>query len=274
VSIGTVAEVQAVPAPSLILEVSHLGASFLHGNRRWPVLEDVSFHVREAETLCIVGASGSGKSVCCRSLLRLLPPAASVSGAVRLFGDNILTLSDSELRCHRGGSIGMVFQNPFESFNPTATIGSHFFESMRAHKRISRADAMESAIPLLIEMDLDSPVRLLAQYPHQLSGGMLQRVMIAIALAPAPCILVADEPTGSVDVLSRNKILSVLSSLKRTRRMAQILVTHDMRVAAAIADHILILIDGRVVEYGSCAAIVSNPQTSYARELRRASFGN
>ena len=260
-----------VASPDICLSVRHLGVRFATSLGDLHALDDVSIDVPQSRTLAIVGESGSGKSVLSRSILRLLGPRATTSSdaEIRFGGQDLLKLEDAAMRAVRGKRIGMVFQDPMTALNPVRTIGSQLAEAMRLHLRLSGREAQDRAIDLLTQVGIPSPERRMQQYPHELSGGMRQRVVIAMAISCEPELLIADEPTTALDVTVQAEILELLEELRERRRMTMIMVTHDLGVAAGYADEIVVMYAGQVVERTSTRALFSRPQMPYTRDLLR-----
>ncbi len=255
---------------SAVLEIVDLRTTFMTGTTPAIAVDGVSFALADGETLGIVGESGSGKTVMALSILRLLnEPPASVDPASRIIfeGRNLLALSERELRPVRGGGIAMIFQDPGTSLNPVLTVGVQVAETVRAHKNVSRADARARAIELLAQVGIPAPADRYSSYPHEMSGGMLQRVMTAIALAGEPRVLIADEPTTALDVTIQAQILDLLLDLKERLGMAVILITHDLGVAAYTSDRIGVMYGGQIVELAPARDILDNPKHPYTRGL-------
>jgi oligopeptide/dipeptide ABC transporter ATP-binding protein len=234
-------------------------------------VDGVSFDVREGETLAVVGESGSGKSVTSLSILRLIPspPGRIVSGSIRFRGRELLELSNAEMRRIRGREISMIFQEPMTSLNPVYTCGDQIMESLIVHERLSRRAARARAIELLRIVGIPSPEQRVDEYPHQMSGGMRQRVMIAMALACRPSILIADEPTTALDVTIQAQILELLERLQGEFGMAVILITHDLGVVAETADRVVVMYGGQVVEQCDVRAAFQRPRHPYTAGLLR-----
>ena len=231
-------------------------------------VDGVSFAIGAGETLAIVGESGCGKSVTSMSILRLLPePPAAIAGAIRFQGTNLLDLSDREMRKIRGNDISVIFQEPMTSLNPVLTVGRQIGETLRLHQGLSRAQAEERAVEMLTLVGIPEPKRRVREYPHQLSGGMRQRVMIAIALACSPKLLIADEPTTALDVTIQAQILDLMRDLKRRVGAAIMLITHDLGVVAEVADRVVVMYAGRKVEEASVADLFRAPRHPYTRGL-------
>jgi len=234
-------------------------------------VDGVSFTVGEAEILGIVGESGSGKSVTCRTIVGLMPAGmAYISGEVIYHprGDrSILNASQAELQSLRGSQLAMIFQDPMTALNPVVNVGDQVVEAVRAHAGISAAEARSQAISLLRRVGIPAPEHRMRDYPFQFSGGMLQRALIAIALASAPRLLLADEPTTSLDVIIQDQILSLLLDLQQDTGMSMILVSHDLAVISEVCDRILVMYAGQVVEEGPAADIITAPRHPYTRAL-------
>ncbi len=234
-----------------------------------PLINQISFDLRRGETLAIAGESGSGKSITSLAIMGLLPPPAVriTSGAIAL-GDQVLSaLPEAEMRLVRGNRVAMIFQEPMTSLNPMMSVGAQLIEAIRAHSSLSRQEAQVEAIAALTAVRLSDPARRMRQYPHELSGGMRQRVMIAMALALKPEVLIADEPTTALDVTVQREVLELLRDLQAEQGTAILLITHDMGVVAEMADRVLIMRSGRVVETGEVRQIFATPAQSYTREL-------
>jgi oligopeptide/dipeptide ABC transporter ATP-binding protein len=253
-----------------VLDVRDLRVSFPGPDGGWlhPV-DGVSFSLDRGETLALVGESGCGKSLSSLALLRLVPPPGRIDPAseIRLGDADVLALKGEALRQIRGRRIGMIFQDPMTSLNPVFTVGDQIAEGVRAHFPVSKAEARERARGLLQEVGFPDPAGRLGAYPHQLSGGMRQRVMIAIALAAEPEILVADEPTTALDVTVQAQILEVLDQLRRSRGMAVLLITHDLGIVAGRADRVAVMYAGQIVEEASTADLFARPSHPYTRGL-------
>ncbi|HET6710851.1 ABC transporter ATP-binding protein [Amycolatopsis sp.] len=227
----------------------------------------VGYEVREGEVVAVVGESGSGKTVTAMSLLGLLPPTARVTGRAELAGRDLYALTPAELRAVRGGDVGMVFQEPMSALNPVFTIGDQLVEAIRTHAGSSAAAARERAVELLTLVGLPDPRERFRSYPHELSGGQLQRVVIAMAVANEPRLLIADEPTTALDVTVQAEILELLRDLRERLGTAILLITHDMGVVADLADRVVVMHDGRVVEQGPVEEIFTAPAEDYTRQL-------
>ena len=246
------------------LEIKDLAIDF--GAWR-PAVESVSLTVEPGEIVALVGESGSGKSMTARAVLGLLPAHSAVSGEIAFEGENLLSLSERELNRVRGRRIAMVFQEPQTSLNPVRTIGWQIAQVLRAHGRVNRAQARRRALELLAQVEIPEPDLRLDQYPHQLSGGQKQRVVLALALANDPAVLLADEPTTALDVTVQREILSLLRRLRDRTGMSIVMITHNMGVVAELADRIVVLHQGNVMETGSTAEVFARPQHPYTRQL-------
>ena len=254
-----------------LLTVEDLHTEFRTGAGTVRAVDGISYAVEQGETVAIVGESGSGKSVGALSILRLIPdpPGRITRGAVRFLGRDLMQLSDEQMREVRGGDIGMVFQEPMTSLNPVLTIGRQITETLEQHRRADRAAAHRRAVEMLGLVGIADPLRRLKQYPHQLSGGMRQRVMIAIALACDPKLIIADEPTTALDVTIQAQILELMSGLTRRLNVALIIITHNLGVVARYAKRVNVMYAGRIVESGPAAAIYHDPRHPYTMALLR-----
>lgn len=254
-----------------VLEVRHLKTVFKIGGGELHAVNDVSFQVMRGEVLGVVGESGSGKSVTMMSLIGLLPvpPAEVRGGRVLLNGTDILGLPQHELRKLRGAKIGLVFQDPMTSLNPVLTVGDQITEPLIDHMGLTRSQATARAAELLELVGIADAAAQLGNYPHQFSGGMRQRVMIAMALACDPDVLIADEPTTALDVTVQAQILELMKELRRKLGMAIIWITHDLGVIAGIADRVMVMYGGQVVEQAPVKELFGNPQHPYTRALLR-----
>ncbi len=231
-------------------------------------VDGVSFSIGKGEILGIVGESGCGKSVTSLSILQLLGTNAKISqGSIKLSGRELLGLSEEEMCKIRGNEIAMIFQDPMTALNPTLTIGEQLIEPLVIHQGYSKADARKEAVEVLKKVGIAAPEKRMKEYPHQLSGGMRQRIMIAMAVSCAPKLLIADEPTTALDVTIQAQILELMLELRQNMETAIILITHDMGVVAETADNILVLYAGKVVEYGSVKDIFNAPKHPYTQGL-------
>ncbi|MDF2694883.1 MAG: Oligopeptide transport system permease protein OppB, partial [Labilithrix sp.] len=252
-----------------LLRVRDLVTSFRTDQGVLRAVDEVSFEVPEGGTLGIVGESGCGKSVTALSVLRLIPhPQGAIErGAIELRGKDILRLSEREMQEIRGNKISMIFQEPMTSLNPVYTVGAQIIEAIRLHQKKSRREARERAIEMLRLVGIPSPETNVDAYPHQLSGGMRQRVMIAMALACEPSLLIADEPTTALDVTIQAQILELITKLRDKLGMGVVLITHDLGVVAEVASHVVVMYAGRVVESAPVAELFANPRHPYTRGL-------
>lgn len=254
-----------------ILAVKGLRVQFRSRGHTVQVVNGVSFEVAEAETLGLVGESGCGKSVTALSLMRLIPdpPGRITSGQAWLEGQDLLALNDSEIRAVRGNRIAMVFQDPMTSLNPVLSVGRQITEALRAHRAVGRAAAERRAVELLELVGIPAARRRAGDYPHQFSGGMRQRVMIAMALSCDPRLLIADEPTTALDVTVQAQILELLKRLQQELRMSMILITHDLGVVAGVADRIHVMYAGHMVETAPVDDLFHDPRHPYTLGLLR-----
>jgi ABC-type dipeptide/oligopeptide/nickel transport system ATPase component len=248
------------------LEVKGLAVEFEGGVR---AVRGVSLTVPVGKTLAIVGESGSGKTTLALALLGLLPSSAKITGSAILHGVDLLSLDPrgEEMRRVRGKKIGMIFQEPAVALSPVYTVGEQIAESLRLHRGMNRAEAWSAAIAALARVGIADPERRVSEYPHELSGGMRQRVMIAIALAGEPAILLADEPTASLDVTVQAAVLSLMRTLQAERKTSLVLITHDLGVVAEMADDVVVMKEGLIVESAPVDAIFHAPGHEYTREL-------
>jgi oligopeptide/dipeptide ABC transporter ATP-binding protein len=232
-------------------------------------VDDVSLNVDAGETVSLIGESGSGKSTLALSILRLVSPRANPrsSGRVIFRGRDLMAMSEPELRKIRGRRIAVVFQDPMTSLNPVRTIGTQFVDVLDLHRSSPEAERRSEALKLLAHVGLPEPEVAFRSYPHQLSGGMLQRVLIAMAVAPGPDLIIADEPTSALDVTVQSQILDLLSRLQAERGLALVLVTHDIAVAGQVSDRILVMYAGRIVEAGSARSVLGDPRMPYTIAL-------
>jgi peptide/nickel transport system ATP-binding protein len=254
---------------STLLEVRHLSVGFPASGGLVEAVSGVSFTLERGRVVCLLGESGSGKSVTLRSIVRL-NAGARTSGEILLDGRNVLALSRREIRDGRRGSAAMVFQEPMTALDPVYTVGMQIEETVRRHRNVNRIDARRRARELLDLVQIPSPDRCMAAYPHEISGGMRQRVMIAIALACEPALLLADEPTTALDVTVQAQILWLLRDLQRRLGVGLIIVTHDLGVAAEIADDALVMYAGRIVEQTSIERLFAHPVHPYTKGLMTA----
>ena len=251
-----------------LLSVSSLDAVFQIGKRNYPVLQKLNFEVNKKETVCMVGESGCGKSVTALALMDLLPNNGKViGGSIRLAGEEITGLSRQERRALRGKQMGMVFQEPMTALNPILTVGRQLTEGLRLHRGMDTAGASKYAAECLDTVGIADPEERMRQYPFQMSGGMRQRVMIAMVLAVEPKLFIADEPTTALDVTIQKQVLVLLNRLKKNMEAGILFITHNLGVVAEIADRVIVLYSGYKVEEGPAKEIFKNPRHPYTRGL-------
>ncbi|TAK06836.1 MAG: ABC transporter ATP-binding protein [Candidatus Manganitrophaceae bacterium] len=255
--------------PEPILQVQQLKTYFYLTEGIVPAVEEVRFDLSRGETLGLVGESGSGKSVTALSILRLVPdpPGKIVGGRILFEGKNLLDLSEKEMRKIRGNRISMIFQEPMTSLNPVLTIGEQIAEGIVLHEKVGKKEAMNQSIEMLRKVEIPAPERRIREYPHQLSGGMRQRVMIAMALALRPAILIADEPTTALDVTIQRQILDLIRKLQEEIGMAVLLITHNLGIIAETAQRVVVMKEGRVVETADVFSLFEKPQHPYTQQL-------
>ena len=255
-------------ADAPLLSVERLTTGFDVGGRFVPAVIDVSFHVNAGETLCIVGESGSGKSVTALSIMRLVQrPGRIASGRILFNGRDLLTFDEREMQRTRGAEIALIFQEPMTALNPVFTIGSQIEETLLVHGRATRRDARQKAIELLAAVSIAEPHKRVRDYPHQLSGGLRQRALIAMSLACSPALVIADEPTTALDVTIQAQILELLRDLQQRLGVALLLITHDLGVVAEMADRVAVMYAGRIVEEAPVKALFADPKHPYTRGL-------
>jgi peptide/nickel transport system ATP-binding protein len=247
-----------------LVEVRDLGVKFISREATTQAVNGVTFGLMPGEVLCIIGESGSGKSVTMRALMRLLPPRKTVlSGHMRVAGHDVLAMSERELRDVRGSTISMIFQEPMTALDPVYSIGDQIAETVMRHEGSTKQQGLDRALELLQLVKVPSPERRLKAYPHELSGGLRQRAMIAVALSCRPSLLLADEPTTALDATVQIQVLVLLRKLQREMGMGVIFVTHDLGVAAQIADKVAVMYAGRIIEYGSVSEVLLRPSHPY-----------
>jgi peptide/nickel transport system ATP-binding protein len=252
-----------------VLDVKNLQTVFFTNSGLFKAVDDVSFSVRRGETLAIVGESGCGKSVTALSVMRLVPdpPGRIVGGSIVLEGTDLLGLDDAEMRAIRGNRISMIFQEPMTSLNPVMRIGDQITEVVRLHQTMTAKEAWKQAVDMLRLVRIPEPERRAQEYPHQLSGGMRQRAMIAMALACRPSLLIADEPTTALDVTIQAQILALIVDLQKRLGTGLVLITHDLGVVAQTAQRVIVMYAGKKVEEASVEALFENPRHPYTRGL-------
>jgi len=246
-----------------LLDVRNLSIAFKSDQRALRVVSDISFDIGKAEIFGLVGESGSGKSMTALSILRILPVNAFAEGNILFKDRDLLTLGEDEMRRTRGKDISIIFQEPMTSLNPVLTVGYQVAEALRAHFDISKSDAMGKAVDLLRSVRISSPETRIRDYPHQLSGGMRQRVMIAMAIACNPALLIADEPTTALDVTIQAQILDLLQGLRKERDMAVLLITHDLSIIAEQAERVAVMYAGRIMELAPVEELFRNTLHPY-----------
>ena len=255
----------------ILLEVSGLKTYFKDRKGLVPAVDGVDFTLRKGETLSIVGESGCGKSVTSMSILHLLPPEGRiVDGTIRFKGRDITHLPPDEMTKRRGKEIAMIFQEPMTSLNPVYTVGWQISEMIRQHEKVSKKEAREKAIEMLRLVNIPAPEKRVDEYPHELSGGMRQRVMIAMALACDPELLIADEPTTALDVTIQAQILDLMRHLKQTLNTSIMMITHDLGVVAEMSDYVLVMYAGMVMEYSDVNTLFAEPLHPYTQGLMKA----
>jgi oligopeptide/dipeptide ABC transporter ATP-binding protein len=253
-----------------LLEVTDLRTQFATRAGLVRSVDGISFKIREGELLGLVGESGCGKSITALSVMGLIsPPGKIAGGSIKFKGEELTTASPERLREIRGNDIAMIFQDPMTSLNPVFTVGEQIAEALRLHRRFDKKEAWEAAIAAMREVAIPSPERRVSDYPHQLSGGMRQRVMIAMALACDPELLIADEPTTALDVTIQAQILELLDELRQTRELAVLLITHDLGVVAEVADRVCVMYTGKIVEESGVNDLFADPKHPYTQGLLR-----
>lgn len=251
-----------------LLEVNNLQTQFPTRAGLVRAVNDVSFHIDEGELLGLVGESGCGKSITALSVMRLIaPPGQIVAGEIKFKGEDLLKVSNERMREIRGDDISMIFQDPMTSLNPVYTVGEQIAEALRLHRKLNKKEAWNASIEAMHEVAIPDPSRRVNDYPHQLSGGMRQRIMIAMALACNPELLIADEPTTALDVTIQAQILDLLNILRETRKLAVLLITHDLGVVAEVADRVCVMYTGKIVEESSVEEIFEKPKHPYTQGL-------
>ena len=252
-----------------LIQVKNLQISFKYDGVMTPVIRGVSFDIKRGETLGMVGESGSGKSVTSREIMRLIatPPARIDSGEILFEGRDILKMSDDELRSIRGNRISMIFQEPMTSLNPVYTCGDQIMEVIRLHKGVSKKEARQMAIEMLREVGVQSPETRVDCYPHELSGGMRQRVMIAMALSCSPTLLISDEPTTALDPTIQAQILQLIKDMKKKLNMSVLFITHDLGVVAQNCDRVVVMYAGKIVEVAEVCELFDHPAHPFTQGL-------
>jgi oligopeptide/dipeptide ABC transporter ATP-binding protein len=253
-----------------LLEVQNLQTHFPTRAGLVKAVNDVSFYVDAGEMLGLVGESGCGKSITALSIMRLIsPPGRIAGGSIKFKGEELTTATDERMREIRGDDVSMIFQDPMTSLNPVFTVGEQIAEALRLHRNMNKEQARKAAIDAMHEVSIPDPSRRVKDYPHQLSGGMRQRIMIAMALACDPELLIADEPTTALDVTIQAQILDLLNVLRETRKLAVLLITHDLGVVAEVADRVCVMYTGKIVEESPVDEIFEKPKMPYTQGLLR-----
>ncbi|ASR47777.1 dipeptide/oligopeptide/nickel ABC transporter ATP-binding protein [Paenibacillus kribbensis] len=252
-----------------LLSIEHLSTHFYTEEGTVKAVDDISFRVKPGETVCIVGESGCGKSITAMSIMGLIqsPGGKVAGGSIRFEGTDLLELGRNEMRTIRGHDISMIFQEPMSSLNPVLTIGEQLCEPLMEHLKLGRKEARKRALELIEQVGMSRPEQILKSYPHELSGGMLQRIMIAIAVSCGPKLLIADEPTTALDVTIQAQILDMLRELKARSHMSLMLITHDLGVVAEMADYVIVMYAGKIVEEGEVVQLFNHPQHPYTQGL-------
>lgn len=253
---------------SHLLEIQNLQTHFPTRAGLVKAVNDVSFYIEEGELLGLVGESGCGKSITALSVMRLIaPPGKIVDGSIRFKGEELTTVSEDRMREIRGNDIAMIFQDPMTSLNPVFTVGEQIAEAIRLHQKLDKQQAAKAAVDAMDEVSIPAPDRRFKDYPHQLSGGMRQRIMIAMALACNPELLIADEPTTALDVTIQAQILELLDQLRKSRKLGVLLITHDLGVVAEVADRVCVMYTGKIVEESRVEEIFEHPKHPYTQGL-------
>lgn len=251
-----------------VLEVDDMSVEFHTPSGVVHAVSHVTFHLKQGEILGIVGESGSGKSVTANAIMRLLPDTAKITGSIKLNGRDIMSIPNREFNKIRGKDIAMIFQDPMTALNPVYTIGWQIEEMIRSHnKNVSKKEARETALKLLTDMGIPNPQKRIDQYPHEFSGGMRQRAMIAMAMSCNPKVLIADEPTTALDVTIQAQIFELMDHLKKNYNTAIMLITHDMGVVCELADDVAVMYMGNIIESGSAEEVLDHPTHPYTRAL-------
>jgi oligopeptide/dipeptide ABC transporter ATP-binding protein len=252
-----------------LLSIEHLSTHFYTEEGTVKAVDDISFRVKPGETVCIVGESGCGKSITAMSIMGLIqsPGGKVAGGSIRFEETDLLELSRNEMRTIRGHEISMIFQEPMSSLNPVMTIGEQLSEPLIEHLKMGRKQARKRALELIEQVGISRPEQILKSYPHELSGGMLQRIMIAIAVSCGPKLLIADEPTTALDVTIQAQILDMLREFKAQSNMSLMLITHDLGVVAEMADYVIVMYAGKIVEEGEVVQLFNHPKHPYTQGL-------
>lgn len=260
VILATIQAMSTVP----LLDVRGLSIAF----GKHPAVRDISFHINPGETLGLVGESGSGKSATSLAILRLLGPAAQVSGHIAFAGESLLDLPETAMRRHRGSSMAMIFQEPMTALNPSMRIGAQIAEALQAHHpELSSSTVRQRVLDGMHEVGLPDPEQRLRDYPHQFSGGQRQRILIAMALINRPRLLIADEPTTALDVTVQAQILHLLKDLRQTHNLSMLFISHDLAVVSEVADRVAVMQHGQIIEQADSETLFRHPQHPYTRSL-------
>ena len=256
---------------SAVIDVQNLQTYFHTDRGVVKAVDDISFQIEPGHTLGVVGESGSGKSVTSLTIMRLLAASAQVeNGSISFLGQDLVSLPETDMRKIRGGEISMIFQEPMSSLNPVHKVGKQVMEAIIQHQKVSKKEAREKTIELFNEVGIPEPESRVEYYPHQMSGGQKQRVMIAMALSCNPSLLIADEPTTALDVTIQKQILDLIRELRDERQMAVLFITHDLGVIAEIADDVIVMYHGKVMEQGNLDDIFNKAEHPYIKELLKA----
>ena len=250
-----------------MLEVKNLEVSVKKGKETNKIIDNISFNVEENKCLGILGESGSGKSITCKAILGLLDKNFEIKGEAVFKERDILALSDNEKRKLRGNKISMIVQNPMTAFNPLYTVGNQVIETFRENMKISKGEAKVLAIKSFEKMNLNNPKEVLKKYPHELSGGMLQRIIIGITIFLEPDLIIADEPTTAIDSLNQREVIKEFLKMKEELNTSMIFITHDLSVLSEVADNIIVMNNGKIIEYGTKEEIILNPQNEHTKFL-------
>jgi nickel transport system ATP-binding protein len=252
---------------NVVLDVRSLSVRFLQEKQRFTLVDDVSFSVAEGECLGILGESGSGKSITCKAFMRLLDNSFEVEGSARFEETDLLSISNEKMRQLRGKRICMILQNPMNCFDPLCRIGAQMEESFAEHLTLGRREIRAKCIETLQSMQIRNPEEVLEKYPHQLSGGMLQRVMIGLALSMEPSLIIADEPTTAIDSITQYEIVQEFLRIKRESRTSMIFISHDMGVVSRVADYVIVMHEAKIRQSGPMRDILEKPEDDYTRFL-------
>lgn len=253
----------------VVLEVKDLGITFFTDRGELPAVQNVNFKIHRGETLAVVGESGCGKSMTALSIMRLIPspPGKITSGEILYKGNDLVKLSENEICKIRGNEISMIFQEPMTSLNPVMTTGKQIMETIMAHNKISKKEAAQRALEIIKLVGISMPEKIYSSYPHELSGGMRQRIMIAMALVCRPDLLICDEPTTALDVTIQAQILKLIHEMKKELNSSVMIITHDMGVVSEVADYVIVMYAGKIVEYSEVNTLFEKPLHPYTEGL-------